>query len=126
MALQEYYEPSTFTKLRSTIVLVLVLAVLGVVGYFAYRVVMSINEVVQELLGNQKRFKMSEDGSLNINVKHRSREHTLDSAQRVAYKAWQNTKAPDTYDGPLKYKEKEDTRPSFRNMATRGANRGWA
>lgn len=125
MSLQESVDPSTFVKLKSTLVLVLVLIVLGVVGFFAYKIFKSIADGVQEALGRQKRFELADDGSVNINVKHRTHEHTLDSAQRLAYKAWQNSKAPDSYDGPLKYREQGDSRPD-RGMATRGANRGWA
>lgn len=118
-------EPGTLKKLQSTIILFVVLAVLAVVGYGCYKVAVGINDVVQEKLGNNKRVSIDSKG-VNIKVKQRSHERTLDSAQRWAYKAWQNSKAPDEYDGPLKFRETEDKRQVNLANATADANAGWS
>lgn len=109
-------QESTWHKLRSTVYLFLVLAVLGAVGFVAYKIAMSIAEVVQAMMEKQKRFKLSAHGA-TVRVRELSIDDTIESAQRFANKAF--ARAPDAYKGKFRFREQPEN-------ATAGVNGGWA
>ncbi|CAN6612031.1 hypothetical protein TRVA0_005S00408 [Trichomonascus vanleenenianus] len=114
-----------WAALKSEFVLILVLALLGGLCYVAYRFAIDVSRALSESMGKSKRFEISSKG-INIKVKERNKETTLDSAQRFAYKAWQNSKAPDSYKGRLKYRDRTAAPINDASSATKGANMGWA
>lgn len=107
------------------LLVVLLLVIVAGCCYVAYIIGMQLYTAVQDMMSNNKRFSFDEKG-VNIKVKHRTRDSTLDSAQRKAYKLFENSKAPDHYNGMFKYRQKADKRKLDHSLATAGVNSGWA
>ena len=82
-----------FQKLRSTIILLIVLAVVSGLLYVMYRIFMAIKEGIQEAMSSHN-INISKTAA-NIGVQSRSQQSVVDSAQRYVYRAWENSQPPE-------------------------------
>lgn len=126
---QAYLPPlrdSTFRRLRSTIILFAALAVAAVVLFLAWKVVSSVREGISNAF-EKKNINVSRT-SASVGVKPRTQQSVVDSAQRYAYKAWENSAVPPDakVSRMLKLREwKDRKRHVYSGSGTEAANQGW-
>ena len=116
-----------FQKLRSTIILLIVLAVVSGLLYVMYRIFMAIKEGIQEAMSSHN-INISKTAA-NIGVQSRSQQSIVDSAQRYAYRAWENSQPPEDakpVSRLFRLREwKDRKRHVYQGTGAQAANSGW-
>lgn len=127
---------SLFQRLFSTIVLLIVLAVLGFVGFLCFQVYANLSAQTQEYLDERqiKVGKRGGGGGVSIPVSHISKDKMGNYAQRVASTVFGNTASVDAQENPtnaklsrmLRFREwKDRKRTVYTGSATEAANSGF-
>lgn len=116
-----------FQKLQSTIILFIVLGVVSSVLYVIYRIIKAIKDEFQESMSSHN-INISKT-TASIGVQSRTQESVVDSVQRYAYRAWENSRPPEDakpMSRLFRLREwKDRKRTVYQGSGTQAANAGW-
>lgn len=120
------HSDSLFRRLQSTIIFLIVLIVGCGITFLVWKTVTSVSQGIRDAF-ERKNINVSRT-SASIAVKPRTQQAVVDSAQRYAYKAWENSQPQEDAKVSrfLKLRQWKDRKRSvYEGSGTEAANEGW-
>lgn len=117
---------SLLRRMQSTIIFVIVFAVICTVIFLTWKVTKAISQGIKDAF-EEKNINLSRS-SASIGVNTRSQQSIIDSAQQYVYKAWENSQTPEDANVSRMFKLKEwkdRKRHVYQGSGTEAANAGW-